>query len=145
MTMPPAHPPVIRTVTLTVEAMADGRFRLSSPQARGWAYAGRTERHLAEGIRSAYREVGNASMARAVGERYDLDELTMHVPGDTLAGRPQSRPRAAPRQHRGAYYPEEWKRLEDGKWRSPSGRKYREDSVQVQHVIAKLQSRGYTV
>lgn len=144
MTLPPPAP-VVRTISLTVEAMADGRIRISTPQARGWAHAGKTAHELMRGLQEAFQEVGRASVARASGQRYDLDTMTMHVRGDTLAGRPQSRPRAAPKQHRGAYYPEEWTKMEDGRWRSPTGRAYRADSTQVQHVIKKRIERGLSI
>lgn len=144
MTLPPPAP-VIRTISLTVEAMADGRVRFSSPQARGWASVARTPHELRRGLDAAFQEVGRASVARATGQRYDLDGMTMHVPGDALAGRPQSRPRGPARQHRGAYYPEEWTKMEDGRWRSPGGRAYRADSTQVKHVIRKRIERGLSI
>lgn len=132
----------VRTITLQVETLDGGGLRLSTPLARGWATVARTQLELARGIEQAYREVACASYARARGRAYDLDAMTTHVPGDTLAAMPQQRVRGAGTRSHRAQRVEAWSKLEDGRWRSPSGRAYRAESMHVQNVIRKRAERG---
>lgn len=133
----------VRTIALQVDALEDGRLRISSPHARGWAATARTPVELARVVQEAYTEVACASYALARGQAYDLDQMTTHVPGDSLADAPQRRVRGAVRTtRRKAYAPESWTRMDDGRWRSPSGRAYREDSTVVGNVIKRRQEKG---
>jgi hypothetical protein len=143
----PASRPDLRvtTISLTVEARSDGRYRLSTPHARGWAIEVRTQRELAHALSTAFTEVAVASYARAHDTPYDLDALTEQVIGDTLAHQPRARSRGGPRPKRTPYHPSEWTKFEDGKWRSPSGRTYRPDSKQVQAVIKGRIERGLSI
>jgi hypothetical protein len=140
-----SHLPVSRadlrvtTISLTVEAMPSGRYRLSSPNARGWAVQVGNQVELARAVSLAFREVSVASYARAKGVPYDLDVLTEQVAGDPLAATPRTRQRSGPRARRKTYHPSEWTRFEDGRWRSPSGRTYRADSKQVKSVVRALE------
>lgn len=140
----PRHPAGqrVRTIALQVDAMEDGRLRVSSPHARGWAATARTPLELAHVVQQAYTEVSCASYALARGQAYDLDQMTTHVPGDALADTPQRRVRGVRTTRRKAYAPEAWTKMDDGRWRSPSGRAYREDSTAVQNVIKRRQERG---
>lgn len=126
-------------ISLMVEQLPDGRMRLSSPQARGWAWAASTPRQLAEGLHHAFREVQVASYAHGKGEAYDLDALTEHRPGDALAGAPQRRPRRL--GGNASYNPADWQKTATAsgevRWRSPSGRLYRSDSQHAERLVAK--------
>lgn len=137
--LPPSRADLrVNTISLTVEAMPGGRYRLSSPHARGWAAEVGTQIELARAVSVAFTEVSVASYARAKGVPYDLDALTEQVAGDPLASRPRTRARSGPRARRKTYHPSEWTQFEDGRWRSPSGRVYRPESKQVQAVVRAL-------
>jgi hypothetical protein len=125
-----------------VESLEDGRLRISSPHARGWAAVASTPLDLAHVMRAAFNEVACASYALAKGQAYDLDQLTTHVPGDTLAADPQRRVRTGRTTRRKSHAVELWTRYTDGTWRSPSGRVYREDTKAVQNVIKKRREKG---
>ncbi|HEX2263468.1 MAG TPA: hypothetical protein VHH52_06860 [Pseudonocardiaceae bacterium] len=133
----------VRAITLTVETLSDGRLRVSTPQARGWATTAQDPMGLARAVELAYREVAVASYARARGTTYDLDQLTERVPGDPLADAAMQR---APRRVRKKVHdPGAWAKFDDGRWRSPSGRLYRPDSTAVRNVIARRVALGLPV
>lgn len=142
----PGHQP--RSIPLQVDVLADGRFRLSTPVARGWAAVASDPRQLFSAMRDAFTEVAVASYARAKREPYDLDQLTGHVPGDPLAGSRQSRvPGARPAGRRKSYNPADWTKLSDQSgaeavWQSPSGRRYREDTKVVRSVLTRRAALG---
>ena len=127
-------------ITVQVEVLDGGRVRLSTPHARGWAAVAATPAELIAGLRGAFLEVDVASYARFRNRPYDLDVLTERVPDDPLAGSPGQRVRRV-RLH----LPELWCRMEDGRWRSPSGRVYRGESRAVQRVIEKRVRLGLPV
>lgn len=142
----PVHQP--RTIPLQVETLPDGRFRLSTPVARGWAAVASDPRQLFMAVRSAFTEVAVASYARAHREPYDLDRLTTHIPNDPLAGTRQSRvPGARPAGRRKAYNPHDWVKLDaqgtgETFWQSPSGRRYRADTKVVRNVVLRRAELG---
>lgn len=144
--LPPARPDArVTAISLTVEAQANGHYRISSPHARGWAAVVGTQTELAHALNRAFHEVSVASYARAHGAPYDLDVLTERVAGDPLANQPRARQRTGTRK-RATYHPGDWERFEDGtRWRSPSGRIYRADSSQVRSVIRARLERGMTI
>lgn len=149
MTSLPSSRPDVRvtTISLTVEARADGRYRISSPHARGWAAEVGTQLELARALSTAFTEVAVASYARAHNAPYDLDVLTGQVAGDVLANQPQARTRSGGRRKRKTYHPSEWTQFENGTWRSPGGRTYRADAKQVQAVVrARMElQRGLSI
>lgn len=132
----------VQTIALQVEALEGGRLRISSPHARGWAGTAATPIELARAVQQAFAEVACASYALAHGRAYDLDQMTTHVPGDPLAAHPQRRVRGRRTTRRKSHAPEDWVKYDDGRWRSPSGRTYREDTTAVRNVIKKRQERG---
>jgi hypothetical protein len=140
--------PIARTphqptaINLTVENLPDGRFRLSSTQARGWAHVGRTSRDLALGVRAAFTEVQVAAYSHARGEVSDLDVMTEHRPGDPLAGSPVQRRRRL--GGNAPYSPAQWQKTTTSeglvRWRSPMGRLYRPDSQQAMLIVKKREA-----
>lgn len=140
----PPHPAGqrVRSIVLQVDALPDGRLRVSSPHARGWAGAARNPMELARIVAQAYNEVACASYALARAEAYDLDQMTPRVSGDLLADGSPRRVRSGRSARRKAHAPEDWTRLEDGRWRSPSGRAYRPDSTAVRNVVRRRQEKG---
>lgn len=132
----------ITTIPLQVELLPTGGLRLSSTAARGWAGVATTPLELARVVDAAFREVSVASYARYKKEPYDLDKLTERVPGDALADRAPRRIRGVRTVRKKSYDVEDWTRLEDGRWRSPSGRAYRADSTAVQNVLKKRAEKG---
>lgn len=141
----PARRPTqrVRTIALQVEALENGRLRISSPHARGWAGVAGNPMELAYVLGQAFTEVTCASYALAKGEPYDLDRMTTHVPGDALAANPQRRLRSGGRTtRRKSHAPELWTKYEDGTWRSPAGRTYGENTRAVQNVIKRRREKG---
>lgn len=144
----------VRSVTIRVDQLDNGRLRISTPTARGWAAVAGNQPELARAIQGAFTEAQVAAYARWRGTQYDLDALTAHVPGDALAGRKPQRvqgktksTKRAPRTNEGWGYgqqrpdvhlPGEWCEQPDGRWRSPSGRMYRADAAQVVRVRRRL-------
>ena len=132
-------PHQVRKIAMEIETMPDGRLRVTLPHARGWAAVASTQHELARAVGQAFREAQVAAYARWRGTRYDLSTLTDHVPGDPLAPPREPRARRAARGTRGdVYLATDWTELADGRWRSPSGRVFRGDAVQVQQVKRKL-------
>lgn len=148
---PPGTPHQVRTVTVRVEQLPDGKFRLSTPAARGWAAVGRTPNELGRAISSAFTEAQCAAYARWRGQRYDLDALTEPVPGDPLAdprrplrkrtnrdnvgyGRNQVRPDTHPI--------EDWERLPNGRLLSPNGLSYGPDTLIGRRVLERARQAG---
>lgn len=132
----------VRQVSITVEQLPEGGVRVSTPQARGWAAVARSQAELARAVSMAFTEVQIASYSRWKGEVYDLDALTDVDPTDPATAlsttpRPRNRLIRSDAQH-----PGDWARLEDGRWRSPAGRHYKEESQLVQRVIAKRRALG---
>lgn len=143
--LPPSRPDTrVTTISLTVEARANGRYRLSSPHARGWAAEVATQLELAQALAKAFIEVGVASYARAKNTPYDLDVLTERVAGDPLASRARVRTRSGSRARK-TYHPSEWSKFENGCWRSPGGRVYKPEAKQVQAVIKARIERGLSI
>jgi hypothetical protein len=135
----------VRVIPLVVETLPGGALRVSSPHARGWAAAVRTPQELARAVEMAYREVSCASYARQRGGAYDLDQLTMHTPGDTLAGTPMRRVPKPGTRSKKSHDVAAWSKFDDGTWRSPAGRTYRADTMAVRNVIRKRISLGMSV
>ena len=134
-----------RAALLRMESLPGGRLRISSPQARGWAVVASTRDELVRAIAQAFTEVQVASYAAWRGEPYDLDALTMPDETDPLAasaatismGEAQRRSRRSD-----VHEATDWTPLGNGKWRSPTGRVYREWTQQVQRVLAKRRALG---
>jgi hypothetical protein len=131
----------VRAIALQVETLDSGRLRISSPHARGWATTAATPSQLFAAIQDAYTEVQIAAYARAQGKTYDLDQMTTRVPGDALADGSPAREKVVRRTRRKSHDPANWTRMDDGRWRSPTGRAYREDSRVVQDVITRRRER----
>lgn len=136
-----------QTIALQVDDLGNGRYRLSTPHARGWAAQASNPVTLARALMAAFCEVEVAAYSRQRGNAYDLDVLTVQVPGDPLASAPQARQRratSAARTSRKRYPPENWEQLADdsGRWRSPSGRVYRADTRIVRDVKARRAALG---
>lgn len=134
----------VRSISVEITHLRNGGYRVAMTGARGWAAVATNPVQLARAVEQGFLESQVAAYARAKGEAYDLDALTTHVPGDALADSPQgrARDRRAPRRAK-VFAPEEWTRMEDGRWRSPgTGRAYREDSKLVQGILAKRGAAG---
>lgn len=132
----------VRALSLRVEPLPSGGVRVSSPQARGWAAVARTPHELARVLQMAFTEVEVATYASFKGELYDLDGMTDVDPTDPSTALPTPT-RARNRITRtDARNPADWKRLEDGRWRSPGGRAYGNDTQLVQRVRANRRALG---
>lgn len=132
----------VRAVNLVVESLPGGVVRVSTPQARGWSGVARNPHELANVLQAAFTEVSVASYAAWKGEVYDLDAMTDVDPSDPKTAIPTPA-RARNRLTRSdARHPADWKRLDDGRWRSPAGRFYSEDTQMIQRVKANRAALG---
>lgn len=148
---PAPVPHQVREVSVRIESLPGGRLRVSSPAARGWAAVVGNQQQLSEAITSAFVEAQVAAYARWKAERYDLDELTEPVTGDPLAP-----PRARQRRRRNtseegwgthqrrpdAHDPEEWVKMPDGRWQSPTGMRWGANTAMVQRVVTRRRNLG---
>lgn len=122
----------VRRITVHIEQVAPGVLHVSAPF--GWPGGlARTPQQLASLVASGFTEAQVAAYAKWIGDKYDDGS------GGPIA-RP-SRPRRA-RPHRirnDIHDPRKW-RVDGatGKWISPSGKRWRPDSANVQRVQAKL-------
>lgn len=143
---PPSVRNQSRTALLRVESLPGGRIRVSSPQARGWAVVVRTRDELVRAVAQAFTEVQVASYARWRGEPYELDALTEVDDLDPLAASAATvdMTGTAKRNVRrtDVHKVTDWTPVGNGKWRSPTGREYGEDTQQVRRVKAKRRALG---
>ena len=146
---PTAHQ--VRELHLKVESLGQGRFRLSTPQARGWSMVVRTPFELARALAGGFTEAQLASYARWRGERPELDALTDPVPGDPMA--PPRAPARRPvnttpvgwgkhQRRPDSHDPGDWVKLPDGRWQSPGGKSYPETARVVQMVLRRRTDLG---
>jgi hypothetical protein len=86
---------------------------------------------------------------------YDLAETEERIPPEAYAAVPTAHPEEQPDEveaarrrrrarHPATHEPEQWTELSDGRWLSPTGRRYGPDTKQVRAVVASLGSRGLT-
>jgi hypothetical protein len=132
----------VRALSLRVEMLPEGGVRVSSPQARGWAAVARTPHELAKVLARAVTEVEVASYAAWKGEVYDLDAMTDVDPDDPSTALPAPLRRRNRLTRSDARNPADWKRLDDGRWRSPGGRVYGDQTQLVQRVRANRLALG---
>lgn len=135
-----------RAALVRVESLPGGRLRLSSPQARGWAAVVSTRDELVRAIGQAFTEVQVASYAAWRGEPYDLDAMTLVDDQDPLAASAVAVDMTGTTKRNvrrsDVHKVTDWKPIGNGKWRSPSGREYREETQAVQAVLAKRRAMG---
>ena len=139
--LPPPGGRIPTAIMMMIEPLPSGGYRLSTPHARGWAAHVRTPTQLAQGMQQAFNEVQVSAYARAHSQVYDLDSLTAQVGGDPLAGKPVTREQK-PRRGRRSHSPADWQMTDNGSWKSPKGRVYREHTQVVQRVLAARQRLG---
>lgn len=149
----------VRHLELRVERLDgvnDGKLRVSSPQARGWAATVRGPDQLWHAVERAIVEATVAGYAHWKGARYDHDELTAHddptEPGRApvlgLDVEVDAANRRVPSYATGAvsrpdtHDPADWHPNPDGSWLSPRGKRWRGDSKYVRNVIAKRRRLG---
>ena len=128
----------VRSVAVRIDAMGDGRLRISAPHARGWAREVRTRDELVRAVAEAFTEAQIASYPRWKGVGYDLDQLATVWRDDAdpmVAAGPQFQASRAPRAD--VHDPMAWTPLDDGRWRSPGGKVYGPETAVVQKVMRK--------
>lgn len=129
---PLRHQP--RRITLTVDALPDGRLRVSTSGARGWAAVARGPHQLAHAVGRAFTEEAVAAYSAWRRQRYDLDTLTERDDPTEPPRREIGRPRPVDGS-RVSYgkdrvvrpdqaSPEDWTPNRDGSWRSPNGKRF---------------------
>jgi hypothetical protein len=122
----------VRTITVTVAQLDDGRWRITQPRVPGWVAAVRTPGELAAAVRHGFTEAQVAAHSQWRGHVYDASVPTYR----------RSRPIARSRRRCDVYDPTEWKLTDDGRWISPKGHKYPEERQAVQRVMAARVSMG---
>lgn len=140
------HEPEI--IQLLVSRKPGGGFVIRTPFTPGWAFPCATPADLARGVEAACNEYAVAAYARLRGILYDLAETEVEIPPEAYAqGSPHpveepdevERARRRRRErHPATHEPEQWVELEDGRWLSPSGRRYGADTRVVRNVVASL-------
>lgn len=129
----PANVPhQVREITVRIEQLPDGRWRLTQPRVAGWAAAARTPGEVAAALRQGFTEAQVAAYSDWRGHVYDAAIPTYR----------RSRPAGRTRRRRDVYAATEWRLHEDGRWISPKGHKYPEQTQAVQNVIKERQSMG---
>lgn len=142
--VPPTPPPRLRHMQLEVQLLDDGRLRWSTPQARGEVYCVRGMHQSWDAFQRLYRAATAAGLAAWRGERTELDRATLdddptEPPVRELPHKNAiARRRQALDEDGGANYgkardirpdqasPDAWSPLEDGSWRSPNGRRFKQ-------------------
>jgi hypothetical protein len=141
----PHEPAELRLIVTRGE---DGALILRTPVTPGWAFCCRRPADLAHGIEAAYAEVACAMYARWRGVLYDLAETEEEIPAAAYSAGTQhpAEPvldeveRRRRRNHPNTHPPEAWVELEDGAMLSPSGKRYRPDSLVASRVKARRAS-----
>jgi hypothetical protein len=139
---PPGTAHRVRSLDLRLDVLPNGKVRISTPQARGWAVVASGGRQILDGVSSAFNEAQIAAYSRWKGEDYELDALTEVDNSDPLATTRQWQAPANRTERTDVHSPADWTRMSDGRWRSPGGRMYREDCGTVQKVIRKRRMLG---
>lgn len=146
-------------LTLRVRRLDDGRLRFTVPTCPGWAFTAHRPSMIGEAIARCYTEAAVAAYARLHGVLYDVAEETHPEelpPGVLAAATPSTRRHPAEpdppsedevakrrrTKHPRTHPPETWQPLDDGRWLSPTGRRYAPESRQVQAVVASLGQPG---
>jgi hypothetical protein len=144
---PPQVRHQVRSVEVRLDMLPEG-MRVSTPQARGWAVIAGGPRQLLDALAAAFTEAQVASYATWKGEVYELDALTEVVQDDPLAATIRTTRHGAHLDRRlsrrDVHQATDWTNMGNGRWRSPSGKTYREDCKTVQNVIMKRRMLGET-
>lgn len=122
----------VRTITVRVEQLPDGRWRFTQPRVGGWAAAANTPGEVAAALRRAFTEAQVAAYSDWRGTVWD----------GAMPSYRRHRPTARSRRRCDVYSPTEWKLTGDGRWISPKGLKYPEERQAVQRVMAARRKMG---
>lgn len=128
----------VRSVMVRVDALGNGRLRISTPGARGWARTVSTRDELNRAVGEAFVEAQVASYARWRGEAYDHDAMSEVDPSSPMTAAATRIERSQRVGRSDVHDPREWTPLPDGSMRSPSGRVFGADTDAVRKVRAKL-------
>jgi hypothetical protein len=115
----------VRSITVTVAQLDDGRWRLTQPRVPGWVAAASNPGELVAALRHGFTESQVAAHSQWRGHVYDAE-----VPQYR-----RSRPIARSRRRCDVYSPDMWQLIDDGRWISPKGHIYPEDRQAVQRVM----------
>lgn len=124
-------PHQVKQITVTIEQLAGGRWRLTQPRVPGWVQAARTASELAIALRQGFTEAQVAAHSDWRMQTYDGSGPIYH------------RPARRGRSHRrnDVYDCREWRRVGDT-WLSPKGHRYPEHTDAVQRVMAARRKMG---
>lgn len=155
------RPTLPRHLQLEVQVLDGGRIRLSSPQAVGHAVVVRGPHQLWQGLQQTLREVAVAGYARWSGSTYDQEALSDLSDTNEPAWKRSARRSGIGQGARDGVLPVSyssrspvrpdqanpgaWSPLQDGRWRSPSGRIYRADTRYVRGVIVARAKLGLSI
>ena len=131
---PAPVPHQVREIVVKVEQRPDGYWRLTLPWVPGWMAAARNPVEVVAGIRRGFTEAQIAAHSEWRGCDYDAS---------VLARRRRRAKRRLPSPNRSDVHdPRAWRISPDGRWISPAGNLYPEDSQAVRSVISKRLAMG---
>lgn len=125
----------VKTITLQVEQLDGGKWRLTMPRIPAWAHVASAPPHVLVAIRSAFTEAQVAAYSSWRGHQYDADVLP------PVRRRPPRK--AANKTRKDIHPPDAWLMTgdvgDDGApiWCSPKGLRLSENSQVVQRVKKK--------
>jgi hypothetical protein len=124
----------VKVITVRVEQINRGVFRVTQAATPGWAGVARNPHELARAVAAAFNE---AQLATHAGWR----NTPYEAPDGQIYRRP---PRPGKPGHRSDVHdPREWVVVADGRWRDPgSGRLWRPDSQVVRRVQHRRMQLG---
>lgn len=156
------RPHQVQQVTVTMTRTETG-YLLESPALPGWAAHAHSITGLRDAVSKAFCEYEAANYARFRGVPYDASSFaadSFDDPAPAISCPPDERRHPAeppvsevPRigwskaatVRPDTHDPAAWTPLPDGRWLSPSGRRYREDTAMVAAVCARRTELGLPV
>jgi hypothetical protein len=127
-------PHQVQSITVRVDQLPDGRWRLYIPRVEGWGAIVRSPVELASALRNGFQESQLAAHADWRGHAHDANLPTYR----------RHRPTARSRKRCDVYHPTMWKLdpEQPGVWISPKGLRFPEERQAVQNVMKARQALG---
>lgn len=124
----------VTTITLRVEQMPDGRWRLTQPRVPAWVAVASSAGQLVAEVRRGFVEAQCVAYADWRGTVPDIEVPSVNY--DRRNGRRPKRSKPNPLR-KDTHPPTAWLVLPDGRWRSPKGHLFAEECQVVQRVMQR--------
>lgn len=131
---PPRADEQVRSAHVLFEQLSSGRMRFTLPGLPGWVAVASTPAQVVTALAAALVEVEIAQYSTRHGATYG------HPFQDTPPG--PRRPISLGGQRADTYHPQMWRLDTDGRWVSPRGLKYAEDTQVVGRVMKRRAEMG---